>query len=226
MPRKPKHLMTPEEQEELKAYYREYHKKRKEQMTPDKLNEFKEKTKERNKLYKETNKDSLKEKRKLYLENNQEKVKTSWKTYYQTNKDKLKEKDITYRKENGHLINQRKKERRLTDPIFKLKENIGNLIRSALKRKQFKKQTKTIDILGCNAVEFKQHIESLLEPWMNWDNYGLYNGKPNYGWDIDHIIPQSNGMTYDEVIKLNHHSNLQPLCSFINRDVKKINPDF
>jgi hypothetical protein len=24
---------------------------------------------------------------------------------------------------------------------------------------------------------------------MIWDNYGLYNGTPEYGWDIDHIIP-------------------------------------
>jgi len=56
---------------------------------------------------------------------------------------------------------------------------------------------------------------------MNWDNRGLYNGTPDYGWDIDHIIPQSSAITIEDVIQLNHYTNLQPLCSYINRDIKK-----
>jgi hypothetical protein len=226
MPRKPKHLMTEEEQEALRAYYREYHKKRKENMTLDKLKEFKEKTKERNKRYKETNKDILKEKKKEYDSNNKDKIKSSWKAYYEINKDKLNQKSIDYGKENRHLINQRKKERRLTDPNYRLIENVRNLIKSALKKKNFKKESRTQDILGCNPAEFQKHIESQWEPWMNWDNYGLYNGEPNYGWDIDHKIPNNSANTYEEVIKLNHHTNLQPLCSYINRDVKRYNPDY
>jgi len=38
------------------------------------------------------------------------------------------------------------------------------------------------------------------------NNYGLYNGEINYEWDIDHIEPIS---------------NLQPLCSYTNRFIKK-----
>ena len=56
---------------------------------------------------------------------------------------------------------------------------------------------------------------------MTWENYGLYNGELNYGWDIDHIIPQSYGNTEEEIIKLNHYTNLQPLCSKVNRDIKR-----
>ena len=56
---------------------------------------------------------------------------------------------------------------------------------------------------------------------MNWDNYGLYNGELNYGWDIDHIIPHSLGKTENEILKLNHYTNLQPLSSHTNRDIKK-----
>lgn len=55
---------------------------------------------------------------------------------------------------------------------------------------------------------------------MNWDNYGKYNGELNHGWDIDHIIPISNAKTEEEVYILNHYSNLEPLCSKINRDIK------
>ena len=34
----------------------------------------------------------------------------------------------------------------------------------------------------------------------------------NHGeWHIDHIIPLATANTYEEVIKLNHYTNLQPL---------------
>ena len=51
---------------------------------------------------------------------------------------------------------------------------------------------------------------------MNWNNRGKYNGTPNYGWDIDHIIPVSKGITENDIIKLNHHTNLRPLWAFDN----------
>ena len=54
-------------------------------------------------------------------------------------------------------------------------------------------------------------------------NYGMYNGELNYGWDIDHIIPTSSAKDEDSIIKLNHFKNLQPLCSKINRDIKRDN---
>jgi hypothetical protein len=56
---------------------------------------------------------------------------------------------------------------------------------------------------------------------MSWENYGLYNGELNYGWDIDHIIPTSLANSEENVIQLNHYSNLQPLCSKVNRDIKR-----
>jgi 5-methylcytosine-specific restriction endonuclease McrA len=63
---------------------------------------------------------------------------------------------------------------------------------------------------------------------MNYENKGLYNGELNYGWDIDHIIPLSSidkNLTEEErfikLKELNHYTNLQPLCSKINRDIKR-----
>lgn len=39
--------------------------------------------------------------------------------------------------------------------------------------------------------------------------------------NIDHIIPLSSAKTEEDIIKLSHYSNLQPLCSKVNRDIKK-----
>jgi hypothetical protein len=61
---------------------------------------------------------------------------------------------------------------------------------------------------------------------MNWDNYGLYNGKENCGWEYDHIIPVSSAKCEEDIYKLNHYSNIQPLCSHINRNVKRDNIDW
>jgi len=59
---------------------------------------------------------------------------------------------------------------------------------------------------------------------MTWDNYGNWGGIPNElntAWDIDHIIPTSTAKSEDELIKLNHYTNIQPLCSYTNRFIKK-----
>jgi hypothetical protein len=104
----------------------------------------------------------------------------------------------------------------------KIKNNIRNRIRKALRRKyETKLTTSTEEILGCRIEYFKNYLECKFEPWMNWDNYGLYNGEFKYGWDIDHITPLNDAKTIEVIYQLNHYKNLQPLCSKVNRDIKK-----
>ena len=110
------------------------------------------------------------------------------------------------------------KNRRMNDPLFRLSKNIRSMISIRIKR--VKKTNSTIQILGCSIAELKVHLENKFESWMTWDNYGLYNGEPNYGWDIDHIIPVTSAQTNDILYKLNHYTNLQPLCSYYNRYIK------
>jgi hypothetical protein len=107
------------------------------------------------------------------------------------------------------------------DNLFKVRQSIRKTISSSFRNTSFRKSSKTAIILGCSFEEFKLYLESMFEPWMNWENKGLYNGKLNYGWDIDHKIPVSSATTEEELVKLNHYTNLQPLCSKINRDIKK-----
>jgi hypothetical protein len=94
------------------------------------------------------------------------------------------------------------------------------MIGNSMRYKGYLKNSKSESILGCTFEDFKLHLESKFEIWMSWNNYGLYNGELNYGWDIDHIIPLDSAETEEDIIKLNHYTNLQPLCSYTNRHIK------
>ena len=106
------------------------------------------------------------------------------------------------------------------DPLYKLRISYTRRLNKYIK-KFSTKNVNFLDNLGCSLDEFKSHLESKFETWMNWDNYGKYNGEFNYGWDIDHIIPISSAKTESEFNILCNYTNLQPLCSKINRDIKK-----
>ncbi len=176
-----------------------------------------EKTIEKSKKWRKENKEKNKETNKKYREENQNKIK-KWR---EENKEHVKEWRKQYREKNRHKISEYERSKRNSDPLYKLKANIRRTIWTALKTKGYTKNSRTFEILGCSFKDFKKYIESLWESWMSWDNYGLYNGKSNYGWDIDHVIPLSRANNEDDIKKLNHFKNLQPLCSYINRDVKK-----
>jgi hypothetical protein len=94
------------------------------------------------------------------------------------------------------------------------------MIGNSLRGNGYLKESKTETILGCSFEEFKLYLESNFQDWMTWENRGLYNGELNYGWDIDHIIPLDSAETEEDIIKLNHYTNLQPLCSYTNRHIK------
>jgi hypothetical protein len=154
------------------------------------------------------NKEKLQEK---YL-NNKEEILEKRKIYYHDNKETISKRHSEYRK------------KRLTDDqLFKLRYVVKGLIRDSFRGNSISKNSKTFDILGCTIPEFKEHLESQFEDWMTWENRGLYNGEYNYGWDIDHMIPISSAETEDDVIRLNHYTNLQPLCSRVNRYDKRDN---
>jgi len=91
--------------------------------------------------------------------------------------------------------------------------SISNLIRMSIKKGGFSKKTKTYNIIGCSYEDFKQYIESQFKDGMFWGNHGK--------WHYDHIIPISSAITEEDVIKLNHYTNFQPLWALDN--IKKSN---
>ena len=179
------------------------------------------------KAYYVKNKKHIAKLRKLNYINNKEKANKQNNEWYVKNKEKRLKQIYDYREKNedkvkiwnekGNKIHvQRTKERRKTDPVFKLKNTISNLIRRSLKVKNVTKKNKSASILGCTIEEFKIYIESLFEPWMNWANYGPCKPELGRTWNFDHIIPSNSAKTEEEVIKLNHYTNLRPLDSVEN----------
>jgi hypothetical protein len=164
---------------------------------------------EYNKKYKEGNKEKCREYSKKYRDNNKELVKIRKNNSYNKKKDYYSEMSKLY-----------KNNRMSLDPLYKLYINTSSLIRVSFNRNGYSKKSRTYEILGCSFEDFRLYLESKFEDWMSWENRGKYNGEFNYGWDIDHIIPISSANSEDDVIRLNHYTNLQPLCSKVNRDIK------
>lgn len=107
----------------------------------------------------------------------------------------------------------REKWRRENDDVFRFKKNVRSLVRTSFTNKGEVKNSKTEDILGCSILEFREYIENQFEPWMTWDNHGLYTGESGVTWQLDHIVPLETAKSINDIVRLNHYSNIRPLCS-------------
>lgn len=149
----------------------------------------------------------------FYTENKEEKVEYS-KTYRDMNKALVSKKQSEFYKLNKGKYNPRYREyaakQRLTNPLYKLTQNVRSRVLCFLKTKNIKKQSHTFELIGCNKETLKNHLEVQFKDGMTWENQG------KFGWHIDHIIPLSSGKTEEEIYKLCHYTNLQPLWAVDN----------
>jgi len=129
--------------------------------------------------------------------------------YHKKNYDILKKKRDKYRsdpevkKRNTETCRKYQKQRRYSDPLFRARVNIRNRTKEAFAVSFWTKTSRTRDILGCDYKTAFKHIEEQFRDGMSWDNYGE--------WHIDHIIPLCSATTVQELEKLCHYTNLQPL---------------
>jgi hypothetical protein len=155
-----------------------------------------------NQQYNEKTSDIRKKQKKEYREKNNEIVKQKKQKYYFENKEKIR----SYKK--GW-----EREKRKNDILFKLKQSIRHRVYMFLKRHNISKKNKTMDMVGCESHFLKEYLEQKFQQGMSWDNYGV--------WHIDHIIPLSSANSEEEIYKLCHYTNLQPLWGIDN--IKKSN---
>ena len=160
---------------------------------------------------------------------NQIKNKERYDGYKRKSYEKNKEKRLIKARERrqNNIEEFRKKEneynrnRMKNDIFFKLKKMIGHRIRQKLKNKN---NRTTTSFLSYTIEQLKRHLENLFEPWMKWENWGIYNSKTwedtnpdTWTWQIDHIIPHSEfkylSPDDDEFKKCWALENLRPLSS-------------
>lgn len=89
-----------------------------------------------------------------------------------------------------------------------METSIRSLVSNSIRKMRYIKESHTIEIIGCSFEDLKRYIEDKFVLGMCLDNYGE--------WHIDHIIPISYAKDKEDILRLNHYSNLQPLWSIDN----------
>lgn len=173
------------------------------------LNEYRQKNKENvNKLNRESyykHIEKRKESSKKYRDNNKLKTKLRGEKYRNNNKEKIREYFVINREIISKKQSERLKKRKETDNLFRLVCSMRARFSGFLKANNITKKNKTFDIVGCTPEELRFFLETKFVEGMTWENYG------KKGWSVDHIIPLSSAKTEEEIYKLCHYTNLQPL---------------
>jgi hypothetical protein len=141
--------------------------------------------------------------RKLTYQANSNLIKEKSRNYYNDNKEKNHAKILQpnrfWIKNNPTYTTEIKK----IDPKFKMIKNVRRRLNRFIRSSKLTKRNTTIHLIGCTPDELKTYIENKFDNNMSWENQGM--------WHIDHIIPLSSAKTEDDLIKLCHYTNLQPL---------------
>jgi hypothetical protein len=174
--------------------------------------------KETHKTYLEKNKDCISKYMKDYRKKNKDRINDLRKKYYLNNRETILLKNKQYHKDNKESIRLRKNRycnfKRKTDTLFYIKHISRKRIYNYLKKNKIDKIDKTFNLIGCSPEFLRNYIEGLFVNGMSWD---LMGSKIH----IDHKIPLSSAKSVEEVYKLCHYTNLQPLWSIDN--IKKGN---
>lgn len=163
--------------------------------------------------YRQENKDKLTELSIKWQREHKDKVKIATKKWRQkdSSKEILKKINKKWRDANKeeHLSRRRirEKEKRESDPIYKFSLKIRSLISGSFHRKSVSKikTLHTEQILGCSIDFFREYIMNMCPKDVKLSNFS------KFGYHLDHIIPVSLAKTEEDVIKLCHYTNFQPL---------------
>ena len=169
-----------------------------------------EKGKAAHKRYQQSEKGKAAAKRNQQSENS--------KLYKKLYKIKNEEKEKAYQKKYWSTYSTK---RRKSDPIYKLSGDMRLRIKRFLKINKMAKTNTTFNMVGCTPKFLKKNLENQFylhpktnEP-MTWKNHGIR------GWHIDHVTPLDSAKTPEQLEKLCHYTNLQPL--WFEENIKKSN---
>jgi hypothetical protein len=158
------------------------------------------------KKYKSQNKEKIKEYNHKWNSENKKYYQDYRKVWEVENYEKVLAKRKRFWDNNPGYINEYLKNRRREDILFALLEKMRHSVNRYLKYKS----KRTSEIVGCSPQELKEHLENKFVSGMSWEN--------GAEWHIDHIIPLSSAKTEEELYKLCHYTNLQPLWAEDNQE--------
>ena len=167
-----------------------------------------------------SNKEDIREKQKKYREDNRDKINKQKRDSYYRNKENILERNKEkYSNNRDFFLGKNRKQRasgkykayvrwynktrKRNDPLYKLTCHVRTMTYNAFRNKGYTKRSQTYRLLGCSFEDLKSHIENQFTGTMNWDNHGE--------WHIDHIVPLASAESEEQLTKLCHYSNLQPL---------------
>lgn len=148
-----------------------------------------------------SNKDTVLIRNKEWNKHNKTKTDKHKLKFYQNNPSYYKEYSIDNKEKIKKNRRSRAIFRRKTDPLFKLKCNYRTRLYNYYQGTNRSKKSE--EIVGLSWSELKIYIENRFLQGMAWENYGE--------WHIDHIIPLCSASNDEELAKLFHYSNCQPL---------------
>ena len=142
---------------------------------------------------------------KKWAQNNRDKYNATQRMWSKNNPEKRRAsvRKSRQRPEAKKKRNARLRERRKTDPQFRLTRRLRARLKDALKGRY--KSASTEKLLGCSYTYAKDHLEKQFLPGMTWENQGK--------WHIDHMMPCASFDLTDpeQQRRCFHYTNLQPM---------------
>jgi hypothetical protein len=140
---------------------------------------------------------------KICYMSNSEHYKEKRKKRYSEDREKELNRNRKYYENNKSEIIQKLKEKKRIDKMLRISSNLRSRISQFVKSNKIHKDNKTMVMLGVDLNNFKKHLEENFSKGMTWENYGE--------WHIDHIIPLYYAKTTEDLNRLCHYTNLQPM---------------
>lgn len=165
----------------------------------------------KSKKWRDEHREEYRKKMRDYQRDNKDKVAKWHEKYKDSHKEQILASYAKYRRKNKDKINKARLERLRSDKVYSLKEKLRAVIRDSLRTKHKEGYKKWQHIIGCSREDLVDHLK---KTWK--DRYGTeWVGQK---CNVDHIKPLAKASTEEDVIRLNHYTNLQLLTPEDNRN--------
>lgn len=125
-------------------------------------------------------------------------------SYDKLNENRIRIQQQRYKDIHRDRINERRRERYASDTLHRQLTQLRNAVSHGIRRRGYNKSSRTFELLGGDLLTVQAHlIQTAIR------NYGRYDEAAHY--HIDHIVPCVSAESKEELIVLQHYSNLQYL---------------